>query len=322
MFRVGLVEENNSLGPQARRIIMANAVAKIGMDNRVKPGQQTRDDVLAALHARGIAAYAANPVFDPITGELIQTEVTMPPDAAEQATQVINANAGVAIASTILDPLRLPNGITAFNCSADVDDANGWQHTKVYPEETNQQFSIYLQSGGEMGSGAPDLGTLSRNWVTRAFRLAGAGAFPNNGAYARLAVKLAADPMIADVAAPFPWDGVFTDLANWPVDRFELVIPANTISFVHPAGTTVIKDPITFYFPARSELVQRQGHIYDPVNGPEYTRCYYIDYTGHLYLGHIFCPSFNYQQVGSYPQDPSQAAQWLTYAQAFAAKLL
>ena len=84
---------------------MPNVTIKMGLDNRVKPGLQTRDEIIANLQAQGIPAQAANPVFDPITGKLIRADINLPDTAAPQATAAVNANSGVATATA---PIPIP----------------------------------------------------------------------------------------------------------------------------------------------------------------------------------------------------------------------
>ena len=72
----------------------------------VKPGQVTRDEIIADLQAQGIPVQAANPFFDPVTGELLQVDVSLPEASAAQAKSAIDANSGVAATTPALpDPL-------------------------------------------------------------------------------------------------------------------------------------------------------------------------------------------------------------------------
>lgn len=85
---------------------MPNVKFQIGMDNRIKPGQTTRNEIIAALQAQGIAVSAADPVFDPITGELVRVDVNLPDTASQQAVDAIAANPGVAVTTPpIPEPL-------------------------------------------------------------------------------------------------------------------------------------------------------------------------------------------------------------------------
>ena len=82
------------------------------MDNRVKPGQATRDEVIANLRAKGIDVQAADPVFDPVTGKLVRVEVNVPDSAAQAARDAIAANPGVAGTTP---PVAIPEPLFIFN---------------------------------------------------------------------------------------------------------------------------------------------------------------------------------------------------------------
>ena len=87
---------------------MPNVKFKIAMDNRIRPGQDTRNQILAALQAQGIDVQAATPVYDPVTGKLIETYVSLPDTASAQAQAAIDANPGVAVATPpIPEPLYI-----------------------------------------------------------------------------------------------------------------------------------------------------------------------------------------------------------------------
>lgn len=129
---------------------MSNVNIKIAMDNRIKPGQITRDEIHAALMARGITVYAADPVYDPITGKLIQTIVNLPKSAAARATQVINANRGV---STTVPVVPVAPPLTLYN--ADADGAiifNTFQFAESLADAEGDWQKLILQGQ----SGLPD----------------------------------------------------------------------------------------------------------------------------------------------------------------------
>ena len=75
---------------------MPNVKFKIKMDNRVKPGLTTRNEVLANLRDQGIDVQAADPVFDATTGKLIQLDVHLPEASSAAAKSAIDANSGVS----------------------------------------------------------------------------------------------------------------------------------------------------------------------------------------------------------------------------------
>ena len=129
---------------------MSNVNIRIAMDNRIKPGQITRDEIFAALAARGITVYAADPVFDPVTGKLIQTIVNLPKSAAQRAIQVINANRGV---STTLPPTPISPPLTLY--SADGTDAllfSTFQFAELLADAEGDWQKLILQAQ----SGLPD----------------------------------------------------------------------------------------------------------------------------------------------------------------------
>jgi len=127
-----------------------NTNIRISMDNRIKPGQITRDEIFAALAARGIAVFAADPVYDPVTGRLIQTIVNLPKNAASRAAQVINANHGVST-TTPATPIAPP--LTLYG--ADLTNAiifTTFQFASLLADEEGDWQKIILQAQ----SGLPD----------------------------------------------------------------------------------------------------------------------------------------------------------------------
>ncbi len=74
---------------------MADSTIQIKMDNRVKPGMITRDEILKELIDRGIAVLAANLIFDPVSGAAIMVDVNIAPSDESVALEVIAANPGV-----------------------------------------------------------------------------------------------------------------------------------------------------------------------------------------------------------------------------------
>lgn len=241
---------------------MANVNIKIGMDNRVKPGQQTRNEVLAALQARGIPAQAAEHVWDPITGELVQTFVNLPDTAAAQATQVIDANAGVAIASPPLpDEFRIAsvplisagprlvlNGVTLLAS----------QSAYLYCCRDNYPGSIAVM---------PDLPQTVAYWYARMLST-GQNVYREN-----------IEAIVID-GVPWPtmfhWSGLhFANESATPI-----VIPANTIS-IKVNGTTValIHGEITvpaFAGAIVEGLIGADRKIY-PSRLPDWSVSYYGD---------------------------------------------
>lgn len=74
---------------------MGTTKFKLGMDNRIQPGITTQQEVIATLQAQGINPGAANPVFDLVTGKLIQVDLTLPEESADKAAAAIAAHGGV-----------------------------------------------------------------------------------------------------------------------------------------------------------------------------------------------------------------------------------
>lgn len=89
---------------------MPDVKFELGLDNRIKPGEQTLNELIATLQGQGHNPLAANVIRDPISGKLISVEVNLPDTAAADATNAINANAGVATATP-----PLPAGLGVFD---------------------------------------------------------------------------------------------------------------------------------------------------------------------------------------------------------------
>lgn len=86
---------------------MANVTFQVEMNNNTQLGQLTETQIMADLQGAGIAATAADPVFDQATGKLVRVLVNLPDTAAAVASQKINDNPGVATNSVPLPPAPL-----------------------------------------------------------------------------------------------------------------------------------------------------------------------------------------------------------------------
>lgn len=120
---------------------MPNVKFELNLDNRVKPGQQTIDEIITTLQAAGENPNAAEPIFDPITGKLIAVGISLPDTASAAAKAAIDANAGVATSTPALpDPLFLTD-LTAI-ALATLTLAGSEQITAFAVEDAFSNFTV------------------------------------------------------------------------------------------------------------------------------------------------------------------------------------
>ena len=117
---------------------MGNVTIRIGLDNRVQPGEQTVQEILATLQAQGENPNAANPIKDPLTGKLLGVDLNLPESASAKATAAVDGHGGKASSTgPIPDPLLL----------LDLDAAAGMVFSQVLaqrssPNDNGQQLRI------------------------------------------------------------------------------------------------------------------------------------------------------------------------------------
>jgi hypothetical protein len=112
-----------------RREEMARVLMPMVMDNKVKPGQTTRQEVHNALIARGIDVQPALPIRD-AEGQVVKTWVNLPEESAPIAGPIIDENDGVAFQTFVI-----PECFSIYdleNISVDITSDTDEGHPQTY----------------------------------------------------------------------------------------------------------------------------------------------------------------------------------------------
>lgn len=158
---------------------MATNKIVIGLDNRVQSGDQSQQDIVAALAAQGVSNGIAEQVRDPITGKLIQVTLTFPDTASQQALDAVNASRGVASATPPLPPplFLVDTALLAFSSPLLGDGNYSYGGSGASDNQGIMLSGSELQfaSGGSFLSGG---GALFGNGVTNSYFDADQASFP------------------------------------------------------------------------------------------------------------------------------------------------
>lgn len=220
---------------------MANSKFEVYFDNRVKPGDTSCGEIISELASQGIAAQAAEPVRDPISGKLIKVNVHLPDTANAQATTAIDGNSGVAVATlnVPLPPQALVSDVTNITypsvLSGDTDGGN-WDF-----------FSVTYSSDAANATVVP-AGRLRGDGVSAIYEDFGTN--PDLGLYKNLTIQF----------------------ANWVAGSPALVINDGDVVITTSSGsiTLQLSAPISVpapttpgYSSTRTFFVDAAGRLYD-----------------------------------------------------------